>query len=68
MTTFVIVETDNFGGDYPNESIVNIPRFRSREAAQELADLINKNFSSCADRRFWKVVEHGYILRPGFEP
>lgn len=65
-----VVETDNYGGDYPDESFV-IRRVR-REAAEEIADLINKELCVGMASRFWKVVEDGlikpYKLQPGFEP
>ena len=62
-----IVETDNFGGDYPNESFVNIPQLDT-EPAQEIADIINDNAGGMDAMRFWKVVEDGYTLCLGFEP
>lgn len=63
-----IVETDNFGGDYPNEKFVNLPKM-SEEGCQIVADSINKvlcNNDHCT--RFWKVVEDDYKLIGGFEP
>lgn len=62
--TFHIVNTDNFGGDYPNESFVaqNIP---SRELAEKMADSLNTNSKAL---RWYLVVEDGYVLQPGFEP
>lgn len=61
-----IVETDNFGGDYPNERFVNLP-FMSRKHAQSVCDAINNGFLRDHDR-YWKPVEDGYQLQPGFEP
>ncbi len=63
-----IINTDNLGGDYPDESFVNIPSL-PEEACQSIADEINKH--CCHDNyggRFWKVVEDDYRLVPGFEP
>ena len=61
-----IVETDNFGRDYPNESFVNIPRM-PKDDAQAIADIINKHVGpNCS--RYWKVVENDYELAPAFEP
>lgn len=59
-----IVNTDNFGGDYPNESFVaqNIP---SREIAEKMADSLNTHADA---PRWYLVVEDGYVLVPGFEP
>lgn len=59
-----IVETDNFGGDYPNEKFLNLPNL-SPYHAQKIADAINWGASG---DRFWKVVENDYVLSPGFEP
>ena len=62
--SFHIVDTDNYGGDYPNETFVaqNIP---SKEMAQKMADSLN----TYPDQpRYFMVVEDGYVLAPGFEP
>lgn len=63
-----IVETDNFGGDYPAESFVNLP-YMSREHAEAVCAAIN---AACAAhkhaRRYWIVVPNDYKLKPGFEP
>ena len=60
-----IVETDNYGGDYPNEKFVNLPPM-SLEHAREVANAINGFGEDCP--RYWKVVKNDYTLRPGFEP
>jgi hypothetical protein len=70
MTRFLIVETDNFGGDYPDEKFVEpLPIFNSQDQARIVSAAIN---SSIPDRlnapRWYKVVEEGYKLVPGFEP
>ncbi len=62
-----IVETDNFGGDYPDESFVNLPP-RSIEQADYVCAAINKCCSGETARRFWMVFDNDYILQPGFEP
>jgi hypothetical protein len=65
---YKIVETDNFGGDYPDEKFVNLP-FGTKERMQRIADAINNEF--CKDdyaSRYWKVVDQNYKLQPGFEP
>lgn len=62
-----IVETDNFGGDYPDESFVNIPSV-SKEHATRICEAINDSCSSDHDPRWWKIVEDDYKLSPGFEP
>lgn len=60
-----VVETDNFGGDYPNESFLLYPM--SRESAERLAEAINESTGE-HHPRYWKVVDAGYELEPGFEP
>lgn len=62
-----IVETDNFGGDYPNESFVNIPLVYEETDAQAIADAINKACGGGRAPRYWKVVPDDYKLAPGFE-
>ncbi len=63
-----IVETDNFGGDYPNESFLNIPPV-SEQAAREIANAINNNLCHYDNApRFWRVVPADYALQPGFGP
>ncbi len=61
-----VIETDNFGRDYPDESFVG-PCFRSKERAQQVADLINEDAGPNAFR-YWRVVPEDYKLAPGFEP
>jgi hypothetical protein len=63
--TYRIVNTDNFGGDYPNESFVD-EAFETKEAAQMRADELNVGGDHAP--RYFKVVEMPYELRPGFEP
>jgi hypothetical protein len=68
MKFFKIVNTDNFGGDYPDEKFLDLT-FRTKDAATRVADAINKEL--CNDDhapRFWKVVDSDYKLEPGFEP
>lgn len=61
---FCIVNTDNFGRDYPNEWFVD-GSFETEEAAQTRADQLNVNDYTF---RYYKVVELPYELGPGFEP
>lgn len=68
METYKIVQTDNFGGDYPNEKFVEgLPHFSNRESAEVVAKAINsvtpENYN-----RYWMVVKMPYKLVPGFEP
>ena len=62
-----IVNTDNFGGDYPNESFINLPHYLSEDACKKIADIINKE-AGANSRRFWKIVPNEYNLAPKFEP
>jgi hypothetical protein len=63
-----IIETDNFGSDWPAEKFIFEYRL-SKEAAQTIADTLNNYL--CPDghySRYWQVVEDDYQLQPGFEP
>jgi len=63
-----IVETDNFGSDYPNEKFVNLPTMRE-ENAKAVVEAINDGFPDPNYMpRYWKVVKDDYKLQPGFEP
>jgi hypothetical protein len=63
-----IVESCNLDSDYPDEKFVGpIPLFRREDHAQAIADLCNQEAGDNS-ARYWKVVEHGYELAPGFEP
>lgn len=60
-----VVETDNFGGDYPNE------KFCSESVTEEEAKIIANNFNKDVgdySTRYWIIVPDDYILKPGFEP
>lgn len=64
-----VIETDNFGGDYPNESFVFESRTLSPEAAERIADILNSEWCPTGhERRYWRVVDDDYVLQPGFEP
>lgn len=65
---FKIVQTDNYGGDYPAEIFLEgLPYFHTEERAKKVADAINSTVpDNCS--RYWKVVPHTYVLSPGFEP
>lgn len=60
-----VVETDNFGGDYPNESFAG-PSLTSKDA-ERVAAIFNKS-TPWNGPRFWKVEPRTYTLQPGFEP
>lgn len=63
---FRVVNTDNFGGDYPNESFVG-EEFAEQDEAQKYADKLNGPYADYLPR-YNKVVELPYKLQPGFEP
>lgn len=68
MARFLIVNTDNFGGDYPDEKFVeNLPIFTDRGDAEDVVAAIHAVMPGDSPR-FFKVVEEGYKLQPGFEP
>lgn len=63
-----IVQTDNYGRDYPNEKFVEgLPYMPRADMAQKIADAINEVTGPQADR-YYKVVTDDYVLSPGFEP
>ena len=62
-----VVNTDNFNGDYPNESFLT-PAGMDEQDAQTIAEIMNRNFSGVNASRIWHVVDNDYKLQPGFEP
>jgi hypothetical protein len=62
---FRIVETDNYGGDYPNESFHG-PHMKYSEC-DTVADIFNQAYGPNG-LRFYIVVHDSYKLQPGFEP
>lgn len=62
-----VVETDSFGGDYPDEKFLNIP-LCNEEKAIRVANAMNELFCDPGANRYWKVVPYNYVLQPGFEP
>lgn len=62
---WAIVNTDNFGGDYPNEHFVGEP-YLDKKAAETEADRINGPHADEISR-YHKVVKLPYKLQPGFE-
>jgi hypothetical protein len=59
-----IVETDNYGGDYPDEKFLGVPWWLSKEECEAICEIINRR----ENHRYWKVVDNNYELQPGFEP
>ncbi len=60
-----IVETDNYGGDYPNEKFLNIPPITDPKLVAAITEAIN---NACCGPRYWKAVPNDYELQSGFEP
>lgn len=63
---FAIVNTDNFGGDYPDEKF--LLQNLSEKQAERIAAVINQELSGDHAPRFWKVVKQPYTLQGPFEP
>ncbi len=61
-----IVETDNFGSDYPDEKFLNVFSM-SEPDAKAICDVINRAAGQNSTR-YWKVVKDDYKLQPGFKP
>jgi hypothetical protein len=60
-----IIDTDNFGGDYPNEKFHLFSM--SAGAAQDICGILNAERPPDSDRWF-RAVEDDYKLQPGFTP
>lgn len=63
-----IVETDNYDGDYPDESFVELPSMSIPDANQIVEVINNVLCQDGGGNRYWKVVPDCYELQPGFEP
>lgn len=61
-----IIDTDNFGGDTPNEKVI-AEGIKNTQHATVMCKALNDEAGKYS-RRFYKVVEDDYVLRPGFEP
>lgn len=67
--TWRLVETDNFGGDYPAEKWACPYTFTSLKVVKKAQEALNLHV--CPEPhsdRYIKVVELPYDLQPGFEP
>lgn len=62
---FRIVDTDNFGRDYPDEKFVGFPM--SQQACDAVCYILNKE-AGANSSRYYKTVPYDYKLVPGFEP
>ena len=67
MRCYRIIETDNFGRDYPDETFLPLPNMTMIQA-HTVADAINVACSGVTASRYWRVVDADYKLQPGFEP
>jgi hypothetical protein len=65
--SYRIIDTDNFGGDYPNEKVI-ASGITYKPFADEMCEALIAKFSGNHASRFYKVVEDDYDLQPGFEP
>ena len=65
--SYRIIDTDNFGGDYPDEKVV-AAGITYKPFADTMAEALCKKYSENGGRRFYLVVEDDYELKPGFEP
>lgn len=69
IETYRIIDTDNFGGDYPNEKFI-ATGIQYKQTADRMADALNEAGGPHATR-FYRVVRHveiRYQLAPGFQP
>ncbi len=62
-----VVETSNFGSDYPEESFLMSSGLSQKQAC-DIAEEMNTKHSGPSAPRYWKVVSDDYELHPGFEP
>jgi len=65
---YKIIETDNHGGDYPDESFVNIPPMDRANAVRIQIEINAAHCTGDGCPRYWKVVKEDYVLQPGFTP
>lgn len=64
-----LVETDNYNGDYPNETWATPYMFLDEQAARSVANALNDYLLPGGQgNRFVKVVSVPYKLAPGFQP
>ena len=61
-----IVDTDNFGGDYPDEQWIAVG-IQHRDHAETMAEAMCAR-SGPSGPRSYRVVPSDYILQPGFMP
>ncbi len=57
-----IIDTDNFGRDYPDEKVI------AENVQQPYADRMCAALNQGGGDRYYRVVEDDYILQPGLTP
>lgn len=62
-----IIDTDNFGGDYPNETFI-ATGIAYKPFAECMCEALNAKYSGNTSLRMYLVVGANYKLQPGFEP
>lgn len=65
--TFHIIDTDNFGGDYPDEKWI-ARDIKNPHWAQTMCDAMNAKYGGEHASRCYRVVPDDYVLQPGFSP
>ena len=61
-----LIDTDNFGGDYPDEKFYNLMPNLTNEDALKISIIIN-SYGRIDSPRYCRVVDNDYKLQPGFE-
>lgn len=62
--SWAVVDTDNFGGDYPNEKFMATGL--TKQEAEDRATFLNRGHNGYSSR-WYKIVPQPYTLQPGFE-
>jgi hypothetical protein len=62
-----IIDTDNFGGDYPVEHDIAVG-IKDKQKAAVMCEALNARFSGAGASRFYRVEEDDYKNGIGFEP
>lgn len=61
--SYKIVIASNFDKEWYNETYLNIPLIQGLDEAEELAEKLNKLFTTMYSEDYYKVVDNGYKLR-----
>lgn len=61
--SYKIVIASNFDKEWYNEKYLNIPIIHDLDEAEELAEKLNKLFTTMYSEDYYKVVDYGYKLR-----